>query len=363
VASQDREENEQGEGSARDFLRQQLDLFKAGFSFSGFERDLLALNRGDKRYLNISGISGADSVTDGRGAVYADLDNDGDTDIFLRAMHGPAHFLFKNQLGQDSGWLRVTLEGRASGRDAFGAVVRVKSSRGIQTKTKSGGSGFVSQGDPRLLFGLGDDDAAEWIEVTWPSRLSQRFPGAPAGSSLKLVEGATEPVTLTERRYDLPEPLPPGERLWRQLSIERAAPLPDLHLAALDGGGTTLAATVSSGRPALINFWATWCIPCAREMPELERLHATAGPTGLQVIGISLDRPEDRGEIPEFVRRVGVSYPVYTLDAAELERLFVSDAIPIPLSLLVDERGRVQEIFSGWSRELRHAVEPLAAGD
>ena len=100
-------------------------LFKEGFSFSGFERDALYLNRGDKTFLNVSGISGIDSESDGRGAVFADFDNDGDQDVFLTTIQGSAHLLFRNNVGSEAAYVRVMLEGRASGRDAFGAIVRV----------------------------------------------------------------------------------------------------------------------------------------------------------------------------------------------------------------------------------------------
>ena len=118
-------------------------IFKKGFSFSGYERDVLALNLGQGRFLDISGISGVDSLSDGRGSVFADFDNDGDTDIFLTTVQREAHFLFRNNLGSESGFLRVELQGASQGRDAFGAVVRVKTAAGILTKIKSGGSGYL----------------------------------------------------------------------------------------------------------------------------------------------------------------------------------------------------------------------------
>lgn len=172
------------------FLGEHLALLKQDYSFSGYERDLVMLNLGDGRFMNISPVSGADSLSDGRAAVYFDFDDDGDTDIFLRAMHGPAHFLFRNEIGQDNHWLRVSLAGRASGTDAFGAVVRVKTELGILTRMKSGGSGFLSQSDPRLLFGLGDATKIEWVEVTWPGGRKQRVAGARPGAHLKVVENA-----------------------------------------------------------------------------------------------------------------------------------------------------------------------------
>ena len=112
-------------------------IFKEGFSFSGYERDLLSMNLGDGRFMNISGVSGVDSISDGRGSVFADFDNDGDLDIFLTTAQGEAHFLFRNNVGQRNGFLRLELEGTRSGRDAFGTVVRVKTSAGVQTKMSS----------------------------------------------------------------------------------------------------------------------------------------------------------------------------------------------------------------------------------
>jgi len=149
----------------------------------------VALNLRDGRFLDVSGASGADSPTDGRAAVYVDVDDDGDYDVFLKAMHGPAHFLYRNEVGQDARSVRVALRGTKSGRDAFGAVVRLNTPAGVLARMKSGGSGYLSQNDPRLLFGLGDAERAEGLEVAWPSGLRERHAGPAAGASLLLVEG------------------------------------------------------------------------------------------------------------------------------------------------------------------------------
>ena len=181
-------EDEQREPVIGGFMGEHLALLKKGYSFSGWERDKVWLNQKDGTFLDISGISGADSISDGRAAVFLDYDDDGDLDIFLRAMHGPAHLLFENQRGQKKNWLRVVLTGTKSGRDAFGAVVRVKSKLGAQTKVKQGGGRFMAQSDPRLLFGLDDVEKVDWIEVTWPNGAKQRIDGGSAGSTIRIEE-------------------------------------------------------------------------------------------------------------------------------------------------------------------------------
>jgi thiol-disulfide isomerase/thioredoxin len=360
VVSQQEEKDEERSAGARDFLGQQGALLKAGFSFSGFERDLVMLNRGDGTFLDISGASGADSVTDGRGAIYADVDNDGDLDIFLRAMHGPAHLLLENRIGQKNGFIRISLQGTASGLDAYGAVVRMATESGILTRFKSGGSGFLSQSDPRLLFGLGSDPGATSIEVTWPSGTTTKYPGVAAGSSLLLVEGEAEAQLVPERRFSLPAVQDAESRLEARLTFSRGQALPDLTLENLAGESISLREISSAGHRTLINLWATWCLPCAAEMPELQELHA-AGDGEIEVVGLSLDRPQDREKIPEFLESMGVTYPIYTVDPASYPELFKGGSIPVPLSIVLDEQGRVEALFSGWSRETRRHLRSLQA--
>lgn len=199
----------------RSASRPDLDRLMAeqGFSFAGHERDTLFANvaagrPGARRFIDISGTSGLDSISDGRGAVFADFDNDGDYDLFVTTLQGRSHLLFRNNVGQHGRYLRVALEGSAanggSGRDAYGSVVRVRTSQGTLTKVKAGGAGFISQHDPRLLFGLGKDSRASSVEVTWASGKAERFRGNfAANTSVLLREGAGEAVTLKTGRASL----------------------------------------------------------------------------------------------------------------------------------------------------------------
>src|SRR5690349_25139127 len=101
-------------------------MFGQGFSFSGYERDPLYLNLGGKKFTDISGVSGIDSITDGRAGVFADFDNDGDLDVFSTSIQNESPLLFRNTIGQDSKCIRGILEGGNDiAGDASGSVVRV----------------------------------------------------------------------------------------------------------------------------------------------------------------------------------------------------------------------------------------------
>ncbi len=324
-------------------------ILEDGFSFSGFERDKLYLNDRGNRFVDISGLSGVDAVSDGRGAAYADFDNDGDSDIFLTSLQGQAHHLFRNDVGQHRGFLRVTLDGRDSGHDAYGAQVRVKTSQGVLARIKAGGSGFVSQSDPRLLFGLGDDESAQWLEVHWPSGLTQRFGAVAAGSSVLVREGAALEY-LQERRFSLPDPLAADALVHQALGPQPGEPFPSLTLTDLQGTKLELSdLSPSSGRPLVVNLWATWCVPCRVEMPQLEKLYPKLQAAGVDLIGISVDFAETRRKIPSYLKRIGISYPSYTTDESGLELLYSGDRLVVPITFILDSDFRVDEILSGWN--------------
>ena len=336
-------------------------MFEEGFSFSGYERDPLYLNLGTRKFIDISGVSGIDSITDGRAGVFADFDSDGDLDVFMTTIQGQSHYLFRNNVGQENNHLRISLEGaRGSVRDAFGAVVRVKTSAGTLTKIKSGGSGFISQHDPRLLFGLGRDARAEWIEVTWPSGRVERFKeGARAGTELLIREGTGRTETLTTGRAKLPDPLTREEIFARGLKIRVGEPLPELALKTLSGATVSLQKQLRAGRRSLINVWATWCVPCAKEMPELERLRARLAANGVDLIGLNVDA-EPKADVRGFVRSQRVSYPNFVGGVAAIEKLYATDELSVPMSVLIDERGVVQEIIPGWSEKTERRFMSLA---
>jgi thiol-disulfide isomerase/thioredoxin len=333
-------------------------IFKQGFSFSGFERDKLYRNEAGKKFTDISGLSGIDAVGDGRGAAYGDFDNDGDPDVFLTSLQGQVHHLFRNEVGSDNGYIRLSLEGRASGHDAYGAVVRLTTSHGTLSRLKSGGSGFVSQSDPRLLFGIGTDQQADSLAVQWPSGAVQHFGPVAANTSWHLVEGgALEPVA--EKAFSLPAPTGTATALLAGIAAKPGTAFPPVTLHGMDGNRSNFGAYRRDGTAYLVNLWATYCVPCRREMPQLKRLAADLADQDVEVVGISLDQPEQRRQVERFVRRMEIDYPIFTSDKDLYSQLFSGDRVAIPLSFTVDRSGQISGVFAGWSERTDKQVRAL----
>ncbi len=120
---------------------------------------------------------------------------------------------------------------------------------------------------------------------------------------------------------------------------QRGQPMPALTLPSLDGRRTALPAAYA-GRPLLINLWASWCGPCIREMPELDRYAASQAANGTQVVGIALD---DVDAVRAFLQRTPVTYPIL-VDVAGPRDSGVQLGNPkgvLPFSVLVSGDGRV----------------------
>jgi thiol-disulfide isomerase/thioredoxin len=336
-------------------------IFSKGFSFSGYERDGLFLNREGKRFMDISGVSGIDSITDGRAAVFADFDNDGDEDVFLTTIQGPAHLLFRNNVGQDNHWLRILLEGgKETGRDAYGSVVRVKTSAGTLTKVKAGGSGYLSQSDPRLLFGLGQDPLAQSIEVTWSNGRVEVFSAdAQAGNTLLLRYGRGIAQSIVLPKTKLPDPLSKTEALARGLKFRVGDKFPSIHVSTISGTSSGLQSILRPGRRTVINLWATWCVPCVKEMPQLDRLRAALEKNGVDLIGLNVDAESD-ARVQQFLKKVPVGYPIYIGGVPAISQLFATDELTVPLSVVIDQNGRVEQLISGWSADTQRKFEVLA---
>ena len=134
----------------------------------------------------------------------------------------------------------------------------------------------------------------------------------------------------------MPQAVPATSMLGRE---RPAFTLPDLD-------GQLRSVTEWDGKVVALNFWATWCPPCIKEVPEFVSLQEKYQGQGLQFIGIALQKPED---VHEFVAEHKVNYPIL---AGELEVIKLAEAYgnhvgALPYTVIIDRNGRVAHVKPG----------------
>ena len=129
---------------------------------------------------------------------------------------------------------------------------------------------------------------------------------------------------------------------WRLVAERRfdeaSGGLWDLRFTRPEGG--ELAMATLRGRPLLLNFWATWCPPCVKEMPEIDRFRPALAARGGEVVGIAVDSPTP---VREFLRRTPVSYPIALagFEGSDLSRRLGNVQGALPFTVLFGRDGRI----------------------
>jgi len=143
---------------------------------------------------------------------------------------------------------------------------------------------------------------------------------------------------------------------FASLSVGDAAPA--LVVPELDGKAFDLSAL--HGKVVIVNFWATWCPPCRAEMPALDAFYRRYHADGLEMIGVSADRPHDRSDVVKVMQTL--SYPVAIMDDATVNNFGPPEVLPV--TFVVDSSGILRAEFTPdqtpvTEKSLSDAVLPL----
>ncbi len=172
------------------------------------------------------------------------------------------------------------------------------------------------------LAGVGAWWAADALPLSAPAAptvLRLDAPSPPASSPAGGAAGVQTVAGLEKYKgAETPKPLPP--------------------LSFVDGEGRRADLSHFAGRVVLLNLWATWCGPCVKEMPSLDRLQGQLGGPGFQVVALSLDRG-GRNAVEPFYQKTGVKNLALFLDpgSASMQALGLRG---LPTTLLIDAEGR-----------------------
>ena len=133
--------------------------------------------------------------------------------------------------------------------------------------------------------------------------------------------------------------------------LKEAAPF---TLSQPDGG--TVSSADIAGKVAVINFWATWCVPCVKEIPNLNQAYAKHQQDGLIIIGVNYQQNRER--VLRFLKKAPISYPVALDEDGSFAKRFGVSALPV--SIMINREGLIvhklvgtlsQEVLERWIEE------------
>lgn len=120
----------------------------------------------------------------------------------------------------------------------------------------------------------------------------------------------------------------------------------EIELSLKDPFGTEQRLSALKGRIVVLNFWATYCIPCRKEMPDLAAIQNEYAALGVQVVGASTDELADRNKVLQFVKETKVNFPIW-MGATTADMIRFGLGAALPGTVVINRDGRIAKVISG----------------
>jgi len=274
-----------------------------------------------------------------------DHDRDGWMDFAIASSNKPSLQLYRNQIGDVSGraarFVALRLEGgsRSSGpaeslspREGYGARIEVVTSAGAQALEARCGEGRSTTHSRTLIVGLGEESAAQRVNVRWPSGRESTVEGVPSGTLLTI--------------YELPEQSPDGSGEARESyrPVERRVS---------SGEGLSLEVGGPDDELRVLVTMTTTCAACLRAKPSVLRLKEECAAAGVAFYGVPIDHDESAEVLTKYVEERHPPYEVLVdldderVDAIRAVVLAELGYESTPSTVVTDGRGRVLDVRAG----------------
>ncbi len=297
-----------------------------------------------------------------------DWDDDGRPDLLLRNRTGPRVQLFHNRYAAPGRHLSLELVGNGTSvnRDAIGARVVVDTGRRRVTRRLHAGEGFLAQSSKRLLFGLGDAERIERVEVAWPDGTRSETGALELDRRYRIHQqpAAGEAAVVAVERTAHPAlaalPHAPCAGLGRpagRVVLAYELPVGELPLPAYDAPDRRVRDL--AGTPLLVTLWSRECSACMSEFIELRRERTAFDELGVRLVTLDADGPEDARAARALLSRYDLDLPQAGYVDARLHELLWEVLHPhlfgprtnlevvTPTSLLIDPDGNLVALYLG----------------
>jgi thiol-disulfide isomerase/thioredoxin len=136
----------------------------------------------------------------------------------------------------------------------------------------------------------------------------------------------------------------------------------DIQVTTLQGERVALRTLIGEGQPVVMEFWATWCVPCRKTMPHLNELSRKYARDGLVVIGLTVEDPaRDAEKVRQFIASARVTYPIAFASRDFYQQMNQKREIGVPKILIFDRSGRLVEHIKSYSPFTNRRVSAAVA--